>query len=334
MSILRGALRPGRLVIVALIILQGGSSYGLLTELGPREGVIAKAMNPDPDVYPTVGVWLWSREVLFISVEFPNVPGARVDASVFEDMWGTLGQFTRIDLPANNQIQIRHPWINHPGLIHVLTVSAEAGAVEFRGHLEWGRTQRTEDIPDQLWVPNICYQLMYAPSFQAYPQEIPRNSPFHAKLFYEFVKRCFIFTEQGQTFLDNTERNEFASSVGCSLDDPRNNPPITQRYLGIGQAALPPEYKYVSSDRYVVPIMATVSKDRKYLIALAGEQPRYMQQALFECLHSYERWLPADAPVLHRSWRQKIYAMENRPETLRKRVVRDFPVHSVSGRKE
>jgi len=36
-------------------------------------------------------------------------------------------------------------------------------------------------------------------------------------------------------------------------------------------------------------------------------------------------WLPVDAPAHERTWRMKVYAMENDPRALLERVFEDFP---------
>lgn len=296
-------------------------------QLGPKDGVIATAVNSDPGGVPTIGAWMYSKEVLFVYATFPSVPGARLDASVFESYHAYLTPFLSVEVPGQDTIEIRHRYLKHPQIVHVLTVKAKPGEVEFSGSLELDQDSENANasLPDSLWAPDLCCQLMYGEAFQAYAPEIPRNSAAHAEDFYDFVKRCFIFTEKGQTFLDNTVRNEFASTVGWDQNDPRNNPPITQRYLGAWQGKPPEWMKYVSPDRYVIPILGAESRDGKHLMAVAGVSPEYMQQALFECLHSYARWLPEDAPLLERVWKRKLYVMENNPDLLREKVRKDFP---------
>jgi len=50
-----------------------------------------------------------------------------------------------------------------------------------------------------------------------------------------------------------------------------------------------------------------------------------MAQAWHDCLHNNPPWMPADAPPAKRTWRLKVYAMENNPDALLQRVVKDFP---------
>lgn len=305
-----------------------------LTRLGPTEGVIATAINSDPDRVPTLRVWMYSEEILFVQATFPNVAGARFDAAVYESYQAQMTGFQSVDVTGQDTLQIRHRYLRHPNVIHVMTVTARPGEVELIGGLELDETAAPgePDPPEELWAPDLCFQLRYAKAFQAYPPEIPRNSREHADQYHDYTKRCFIFTDRGRAFLDQTVRNEFASSVGWNQDDPRNNPPITQRYLGAWQDKHPEWMKYVSPDRYALPILGTVSRDGNHLMAVAGVSPAYMQQALFECLHCYARWLPEDVPVLERTWRRKIYAMENDADAMRATYDRDFGESSQTRR--
>jgi hypothetical protein len=42
-------------------------------------------------------------------------------------------------------------------------------------------------------------------------------------------------------------------------------------------------------------------------------------------MHNNPPWLPADAPAHSRTWRVKIYVMENDPDALLARAAKDFP---------
>ena len=74
-----------------------------------------------------------------------------------------------------------------------------------------------------------------------------------------------------------------------------------------------------------MPVIGAVSRDGKYLAALANDSATVMAQAWHDCMHNNPQWLPADALPSRRVWRLKVYAMENRPDALLKRVARDFP---------
>ncbi|HXG24005.1 MAG TPA: hypothetical protein VNJ09_05565, partial [Chthonomonadales bacterium] len=161
---------------------------------------------------------------------------------------------------------------------------------------------------------NLCWQLVRAPSFASAPNPYP-----------EFIKRCFIFTEKGVTFLDKTTR--------CKIpvrppDHPYNNPPWVQMYVGVWQdvpKAGPDSWADYSPDRYIYRIIGAVSRDGKYLAALANDSATLMAQAWHDCMHNNANWAPADAPPECRIWRIKLYVMENAPEKLLRKVKRDFP---------
>jgi hypothetical protein len=87
----------------------------------------------------------------------------------------------------------------------------------------------------------------------------------------------------------------------------------------------PDSWADYSPDRYVTPIIGTVSRDGKHLAALANGSASNMAQAWHDCLHNNPPWLPADAPPERQVWRLKVYVMENRPEALLARSAKDFP---------
>jgi hypothetical protein len=80
-----------------------------------------------------------------------------------------------------------------------------------------------------------------------------------------------------------------------------------------------------SPDRYTTPIIGIVSKDGKYLVAQGNGSAETMLQAYHDCLHNNPEWLPRNVPLTRRTWRLKIYAMENDFKALLRRVAKDFP---------
>ncbi len=145
------------------------------------------------------------------------------------------------------------------------------------------------------------------------------------------MKRCFIFTEKGRTFLDKTVRRK----IPCRGPDEKvNNPPWIQAYVGTWRDVpkIGPEGKVgserwtdYSTDRYITPIIGTVSKDGKYLAVIANDSADEMWQVWKDCMHNNPKWLPADAPPDEKRWRVKIYVMENDTYALLARVGKDFP---------
>jgi hypothetical protein len=168
----------------------------------------------------------------------------------------------------------------------------------------------------------MCWCLQKSPNFvaggAAAPPygEIPKDYP-------NWIERCFIFTENGLTTLDKTQRQR---TDEMPADDPRNNPVWTQHYIGVWQKfngePLPVN---TSRTRYVVPVIGATSNDGRYLVALASDSPRFIAQAWHTCLHHVVNWVPAEKPILERQWRMKLYAMQNEPVVLMTHLAGDFP---------
>ena len=195
-----------------------------------------------------------------------------------------------------------------------MTISLEAQTrleIAVRPELE---QDASGEIPADLLEPNLCWQLRRAPGFASAPDPYP-----------EFVKRCFIFTERGRTFLDKTTR----LPIPCrAADDPYNNPPWVQMYVGMWQEVpkAPPDcWAAYSPDRYTTTVIGAVSRDGGYLAALANDSAGGMAQAWHDCMHNNPLWLPANTPPTEQVWRLRIYAMENDPDALLARVAKDFP---------
>ncbi len=292
--------------------------YGLLTVLftsctclsdaGAETRDILTAANPNPQVLPTLGVWQDGKLIL-VSARFPNVPDFTCDSWCYES---DVDFLNARDL-GGGRLEIRHRVREQPNLILVTHVLPEPGAVEFIAHPELdGASPAT--MPASVLTPNLCWQLRRAKGFASAPDPYP-----------EFVKRCFIFTEKGRTFLDKTHRRK----IPCRpADDKYNNPPWVQMYVGTWQdipQCGPTSWADYSTDRYATTVIGAVSRDGKYLAAMANDSATLMCQAWHDCLHNNPQWSPTDAPPARRVWRLKIYVMENTPEALLARVIWDFP---------
>ena len=292
----------------------------------PREdNVIAKSINSEPGRIPTLYGRLHNRQIAFISAVFPDVPGLRLDACTFEPGIG----FLRLDLlgmavPQDNQIVLTHRVRKHPWLLHVTTITASHGAVQAAGRLTVDKDAKIGDVKDldALQTPNMCWCLQKSPNFvaggAAAPPygEVPKDYP-------NWIERCFIFTENGLTTLDKTQRQR---TDEMPADDPRNNPVWTQHYIGVWQKfngePLPVN---TSRTRYTVPVIGATSNDGRYMVALASDSPRFVAQAWHTCLHHVVNWTPVDKPILERQWRMKLYAMPNEPVVLMTHLSSDFP---------
>ena len=273
-----------------------------------RTKVIVTATNPDPQTLPTLGVWQ-RDEMTFVSATFPNAPDFTCDSWCYESALDFIGACA-LD---RGRVELRHRVREHPAMILVTTVTPEPGAVELAARPKLDQDASGE-LPANLVVPNLCWQLIRAPGFASAPEPYP-----------EFIKRCFIFTDQGRAFLDHTIRRK----IPCRApDDAYNNPPWVQMYLRADQPLPKVEqtsWADYSPDRYIVSVIGAVSRDGKHLAALANGSAKVMAQAWHDCMHNNPEWLPVGAPPGERVWRLKIYVMANDPEALLARVRKDFP---------
>ena len=264
--------------------------------------------NPDPDGLPTLGVWQ-SDERPMVAAAFPNVPDFTCDSWCYESDVDFLGA----EPLAGGRLELRHRVRKYPQVRLVTTVTPEPGAVEFAVRLSIEEGAGGE-LPGYIMTPNLCWQLRRAPGFASAPDPYP-----------EFVERCFIFTRQGLTFLHQTERRNIPVR---GADDRCNNPPWVQMYVGEWQdipQAGPKSWADYSPDRYTTTVIGAVSRDGKYLTAIANDSATLMAQAWHDCMHNNAQWLPQGAPHEERVWRVRIYALENDPQALLDRVARDFP---------
>ncbi|MBM3474903.1 MAG: hypothetical protein FJX75_16700 [Armatimonadetes bacterium] len=276
---------------------------GLATAQEPN--MIVTATNPKPDELPTLGVWERDKLTL-VSSTFPNVPEFTCDSWCYESEMDFLGA-TALD---GGRLELRHRLRATPNVLIVTTVTPEPGAVEFAARVG----VETGESPVGVPCPNLCWQLRRAPLFASAPDPYP-----------EFVKRCFIFTRKGVTFLDQTERRKIPVRAA---DDPYNNPVWVQMYVGEWQdlpQAGPTSWADYSPGRYTTTVIGAVSRDGKWLAAIANDSAPLMAQAWHDCMHNNPLWLPPNTPPTQQLWRVRIYVMENDPQALLARVAKDFP---------
>jgi hypothetical protein len=240
------------------------------------------------------------KVMYILSAVYPNVPGFVCDAWCYESGMA----FVDARAETGGRIVMTHRLNGTRGIFIRTEATPAPGVVDVCARVEYGgdRIEPSErDIPS----PNLCWQLKRTPGFSSKPDLYP-----------EFVSRCFIFTTKGFTFLDRTERLKYA---GTPADDIRNDPPWVQAYYPLGSEHAG------SRDRFTHPVIGTVSRDRRYLTAIASEKPESLSQMWHDCMHNNPVWLPAGAPPEDQTWRLRIYAMENDPDALLRRVEHDFP---------
>jgi hypothetical protein len=272
--------------------------------------MLLESKNPKPKVLPTLGVWQSpDGKQTFLSSSFPDAPAFTCDTWCYE----SDVDFVDAKELSGGKVQMRHRWRAHPAVMIVTSVTPEPGAVEFVARLENDR-DASKDIPTEYPGLNACWQLKRAPAFSSAPDPYP-----------EFIKRCFIFTDAGVTFLDRTDRKKIPVR---RAEDPYNNPPWVQMYLPVWQPLMqagPDAWADYSSDRYIYPVIGAVSRDGKYLTAIANESNSGMAQAWHDCMHNNPDWLPLDAGKSAGTWRLKIYLMKNDARGLIERIAKDFP---------
>lgn len=279
-----------------------------------EEILTAFPLNPDPGKLPGLGVWRKGKE-LYVLAAFPEVSGFICDSWCYEihDC-----EFIGAAAREGGVVELIHRVKRGGGNFRFLTkVIPTAGAVEFVV-LAVADEAKGERLPQTLPIPNLCFQLRRAEGFRSDRSEDRKHYP-------EFVARCFIFTERGRTFLNDTDRQQIPVRPES---DRENNPPWVQNYVAAWKGlpkADPTAWAGTSFDRYTVPVIGTVSVDGKYLVALADDSAELMCQAWHDCLHSRAQWQPTGAPPAEQTWRLKVYVMENDPEKLLNRVREDFP---------
>lgn len=311
----RALVRPWRCVVVAGAVSYAALSVVVAAAQGKEPiNVTATATNPDPKTLPTLSVWQDDKfspgKVLtMVRATFPNVPDFTCESWCYESA------LTFLDARAleAGKLELRHRLNDAAQVLLVTTVTPEAEAIEFVARMELEK-EGVGALPANPPFVNLCWQLRRAPGFASAADPYP-----------EFIKRCFLFTEKGLTFLDKTTRRK----IPCRpAEDQYNNPPWVQMYVGTWQQipeAGPTSWADYSPNRYTTPVIGAVSRDGKYVAAIANGSASMMAQAWHDCMHNNPPWLPADALPAARRWRVKVYVMKNDPESLLARVVKDFP---------
>jgi dienelactone hydrolase len=295
-------------VLAAAVLIAAGADVARA-----EQKAILTATNPDPRTLPTLAVRVDGGEVK-VSATFPQVPECTCDARCYESSL----DFIAARVLDGGRVQLRHRIREEPRTVLLTTVTPEPGAIEFIVRADPDASGGAPP-PEEMPVLNLCWQLGRAKAFASAPDPYP-----------EFVKRCFIFTEKGRTFLDKTIRRRLPN---IPVDHLTNNPPWGQLYCGTWQKSLDPNY--VGPDCFITSVIGVVSRDGKWLTALANDSANSMSQAWMDCVHCNPQWFPpANLPMsgpfhspqkVDRTWRLKAYVMENDPRALLSRVDRDFP---------
>ena len=283
------------IIAVAVVWPAIGLAQKPLPELGFRQ-------EPHPDHKFMPYVW----------ASFPEVPRSTCDSWCYESPVDLVTH----EISDDGKMTLEHRDRNQPHVLYVTTVTPEPGAVEFSARaVVDSEKDAGGKLPERLQNLNLCFQLRRAEGFESRPEPYP-----------EFVRRCFLFTESGRTFLLDTHRRP--SLHRFDADDPKNDPPWVQMYMGVWMRVPGVQGKgwaEYSTDRYTLPVIGTVSRDGKHLVAIANGSADSLCNAWHDCLHNNPKWQPADAPPGQQRWRMKVYVMPNDPEALLARVAKDFP---------
>ena len=283
---------------------------GAYAQTEPKDMLVI-ANNPKPRELPTLAVWQQPNKggkMTFVKAVFPSVPGLQSDLVCYQG--GDL-EFIAAKPLKGGLLQLRHRCADNPQVIVVTTVTPIKGAVEFLARLEID-PKKGGKMPEQLPGLGTCWLVCNGPGFASKPDPYPL-----------FVKRCFIFTEKGLTFLDKTQRSKTPSRPE---KDETNNPPWVQIY----SAAWAKDMKVpansfagLSKDHFIYPIIGVVSRDHRYLAAIVTDSASSVSQAWGDSFNNGGGWVAG--PNGEKIWRCGIYALKNDPKELLKQVAKDFP---------
>ncbi len=127
----------------------------------------------------------------------------------------------------------------------------------------------------------------------------------------DYISRCFIFTKNGLTTLDKTNRAH-------------------NGYYKGGQTYVPPGINLndvnprpISPDQPVNGLIGCFSDDNKHLMATAWDHYQELFQGIYVCIHSDPR-VGGLKPGETKRLRGKLYFLENTPGVLLKRYKKDF----------
>ncbi len=277
------------------------------------------------EALPRIGFRLGPGGVPLVQLTFFTEQGQEVtfEAWCYESTLALEGEPRR-----NRQgaLVLWHRNRREPSMLIQTTVTPAPGRVAFVARAVVDRRRKPQgELGPGLPYLNLCFQQRRARGFRSSPDPYPR-----------FVQRCFIFTRRGRTFLLDTRRRKIP---GKPDDHPHNNPPWVQIYTPIWHRPVnKPHWAGYSPDQYVAPVIGTVSRDGKYLVALANQghcaPDDGLCNAWHDCLHANPSWTPLDASRSEdKRWRLHVYFMRNDPDALLKRVYRDFPQAARLGKR-
>ena len=231
-----------------------------------------------------------------VHIVFPSVPGCVSESWCYET---PELEWESYEKQADGRLVLRH---KYDGGTVVTEVIPYRNKVEFIAHVE----NQTKEPP----LPNMCWQLRESPTFKAIDED----------LYTELVDREFIFIRgKGRVFLNHTVRRR---KVGTDSTEWFNKPyPWVQIYKSDRNPDGDEDctdWSNCSTDRYEIPVIGAVSRDGKWLVALAADSSALtLCNAWHDCMHIWPGWENG-------IWRNVIYAMENDTAKLLKAWREDF----------
>jgi len=228
-----------------------------------------------------------------VSIRDTVIPGLVLDVWCYED---ALGDPVSYHNEGNTLVLIDEPLPDGVD-IKVNVKGTEAGDV-----------QKVRNL-------NPCCQLERSASFKSTGNYVD-----------DFVARCFIYLDKGMTYLSDTKR--IPGTIEDKSDKANDPKPWIQEYYPTwrrhpGQIQGQRGY---STDRPVYPVIGAVSRDRKYLVAVAWPETMRLGQVWHHCIHP--------RPIIGESYDNtkgeinthgKIYLMANDGEQLLAKFKKDFP---------
>lgn len=242
-----------------------------------------------------------------VTIRGGSVPGLVMDIWCYED---TLGEPTSYEKEGDAMV-----------LIHKL------GTATVTSHFEPGPSGvdirvdvagPSADAVRKVRSLNPCFQVARSSSFVSTGDYVD-----------DFVSRCFVFLDTGMTFLKDTKRIP-GTRQGKNLTDERSNlpKPWIQEYIPAWRKH-PGQVKGErghSTDRPVYPIIGVISRDGKYLAAIAWPETASLGQVWHHCVHPRPLIGESfDATTGEIKSHGKVYLMENDGKKLIARFKEDFP---------
>jgi len=293
------------------LLLQSESKTNEQDELGRTlRGQAASKLDGEEEIDFTQDAHLPRLDVergkygTYLTIRSESIPGLLLDVWCYEDR---LGDATRYEKQGSTLI-----------LIHKLeeaTVTTRFEPIQAGVDIQVHVTGPTAEAVQNVRALNPCCQFGRSTAFRSEGDYVD-----------DFVARCFVFLDTGLTLLKDTKR---IPGTLQGKDDRANYPkPWIQEYFPTWRkhpGQIKGERGY-SPDRPVYPIIGVVSRDRKYLAAIAWPETSSLGQVWHHCIHPRPLIAESfDAKTGEIRSCGKIYLMENDGEKLLRRFKEDFP---------